>query len=418
MSVSTLPAKVSSAPPAAPTPRRWPPVIWALLGATFAARAAGFVYPYLAYRLDELGMTSASTSTVLVAFGCGWLVGQVLWGALADRIGRRNSFTGAMLVAAVAFPLLAQVHTPVALAAAAVVTGAVYDAPRPIVAAVVADEIPDEAGRARITGWRHFATNLGAATTGAVGGALAGPAGIPALFWLNGIVCAAVAVLALRVIPRSAPAAAVQRGGYRDALTDARLWVLWLASLLTLVPVAALFSTLPLMMARDRLSAASYGWTQIASAGAVLVFSPLLNPLLARRAARPTPMVGPLALSALILGAGIGAAGFASTTLGYSTAAAAAVPGEILAFVATGDIVNRIAPPHARATYAGVWGTTLAAAIMCAPALAGWSFTHGGTEVAAVTTFSCGVLGAAMCLPLAALLHRPRAESSAHPATT
>ncbi|MET8411280.1 MFS transporter [Streptomyces sp. NPDC005195] len=395
-----------------PTPARWPLVIWALLLTTFAVRAGGFVYPFLSYRLDGLHLTSSVASIVLAVFGAGWLMGQMLCGWLADHVGRRATLAGAMLLAATTFPVLAQVHTTVALTAATAVSGAVYDAPRPVIAAVVADVIPDEVGRAKANGWRHFATNVGAAATGALGGALAGRTGIPALFWANGAVCAVIAVIVLWVLPRTTRTDVVERGGYREAITDPRLWVLWLASLLTLIPVGALFSALPLMMASDGLDAASYGWTQVTSAVAVLAISPLLNPLLARRAARPTAMVGPLALSGLVLGAGIGSAGLASTTLGYSAAAFLAVPGEIIAFVAAGDIVNRISPSHARATYAGIWGTTLAAAIMCAPTLAGWSLTHGGSELAALTTLSCGFLGAAACLPLHALLRHPRAQKT------
>ncbi|MCX4580996.1 MFS transporter [Streptomyces sp. NBC_01571] len=411
MSALPIAIAVPTQTTATPTSARWPPVIWALLLTTFAVRAGGFVYPFLSYRLDGLHLTSSVASIVLAVFGAGWLVGQVLCGWLADRIGRRATLAGAMLLAATTFPVLAQVHTTVALIAAAAVSGAVYDAPRPVIAAMVADVIPDEAGRAKANGWRHFATNVGAATTGAVGGALAGRTGIPTLFWVNGAVCAVIAVLVLWVLPRATRTAVVEHGGYREAITDPRLWVLWLASLLTLIPVGALFSALPLMMAADGLDAAAYGWTQVTSAVAVVAISPLLNPLLARRAARPHAMVGPLALSGLVLGAGIGSAGLASTTLGYSAAAFLAVPGEIVAFVAAGDIVNRIAPPHARATYAGIWGTTLAAAIMCAPALAGWSLTHGGSELAALTTLTCGLLGAAVCLPLHGLLRRPHTQT-------
>ncbi|WP_329529521.1 MFS transporter [Streptomyces sp. NBC_01462] len=412
--MSALPIAVAAPSRTAtgPVPARWPPLIWALLLTTFAARAAGFVYPFLSYRLDGLGLTSSAASVVLAAFGGGWLVGQVVSGWLADRIGRRATLVGAMLLAATGFPTLAHLHTPLALTAAAAVSGAVYDAPRPVVAAVVADVIPDEAGRAKANGWRHFATNAGAATTGAVGGALAGRTGIPLLFWANGAVCAVMAALVLLVLPRTAPTVGTERGQHREALTDLRLWLLWLASFLTLIPVGALFSALPLMMASDGLDAAAYGWTQVTSAVAVLVLSPLLNPLLARRAARPTAMVRPLALSGLVLGAGIGSAGLASTTLGYSGAVVVAVPGEIIAFVAAGDIVNRISPSHARATYAGIWGTTLAAAIMCAPALAGWSLTHGGSELAALTTLACGFLGAAVCLPLYGLLRGTRVQKA------
>ncbi|MGW4490513.1 MFS transporter [Streptomyces sp. NPDC004376] len=405
MTVTAASPQTLSGPP--PAPKRWPPVIWALLIGTFAVRAAGFVYPYLPYRLDELHMDAAATSAVLALWGTGWFVGQLVCGWLADRIGRRATLSSAMAVAAVSFPLLAEAHTPIAFAIAAAVSGLVYDAPRPIVTAVVADTIPDEPGRARLTGWRHFAVNLGAATTGLVGGVLAAPVGIPVLFWCNALVCAAFAVVALRVVPPSAPVPAAGRRGHREAFTDPLVWLLWLASLLILMPVAALFSVLPMMMAQDGLPPMAYGWTQVASAAAVIGLSPLLNPWLVRRAKRPVPMVGLLSASGVILGAGMGLAGLASSTAGYGVAAVLAVPGEIVAFVAATDILNRIAPPSSRGVYAGIWGTTLAAAVLCAPVLGGWALTQGGHHLVAVTTLMTGLLGAALCLPLTALLHRP-----------
>ncbi|MEV0935011.1 MFS transporter [Streptomyces phaeochromogenes] len=407
MPATALPDQTVTVSPQSPRPKRWPALIWTLLIGTFAVRAAGFVYPYLPYHLDDLRLDTAVASTVLALWGAGWLVGQLLCGWLADRIGRRATLVSAMLAAAVVFPLLAQARTPMTVGAAAAVSGLVYDAPRPIVSALVADTVPDESGRARITGWRHFAVNMGAATTGLVGGVLAGPIGIPVLFWCNGLVCAVFALVALRILRPEGPVRPAPRGGHRDAFADARLWLLWLASLLTLIPVAALFSVLPMMMVQDGLPATAYGWTQALSAAAVLALTPVLNPWLVRRAARPSPMAGLLGTSALILGAGMGSAGLASSTAGYSAAAALAVPGEIIAFVAATDILNRIAPPSSRGVYAGIWGTTLAVAVLCAPALGGWALAHGGHHLVAVTTLMSGLLGAALCLPLAALLHRP-----------
>ncbi|MFG2785790.1 MFS transporter [Streptomyces prunicolor] len=404
--------RLLSASPPSPAPTRWPPVIWALLIGTFAVRAAGFVYPYLPYRLDELHLDMAAVSTVLALWGAGWFAGQLLCGWLADRIGRRATLAGAMAVAAAGFPLLAEARTPMALGMAAALSGLVYDAPRPILTAVVADTVPDESGRARITGWRHFAVNLGAAVTGLVGGALAEPVGIPVLFWCNALMCAAFAVVVLRVLPPSAPERVLGPRGHREAFTDPLLWLLWLASLLTLVPVAALFSVLPMMMAQDGLPPTAYGWTQVASAAAVIVLSPLLNPWLARRAKRPAPMVGLLGMSGIILGAGMGSAGLVSSAAGYSAAAALSVPGEIVAFVAATDILNRITPPTSRGVYAGIWGTTLATAVLCAPALGGWALAHGGHHLVALTLLTTGLLGAALCLPLAALLHRPSRASA------
>ncbi len=401
-------AVVRVAEPASPRSGRWPATVWALLAGTFITRAGGFTYPYLAYHLADRGVGASWASIVLALFGAGWLVGQVTFGSLADRIGRRATLVTAMTAAAVVFPLLAGAHALGALAAAAFVAGVVYDAPRPIVSAVIADTIPDEPTRAKVAGWRHFAVNLGAACTGAIGGMLAEPVGIPVLFCINAAVCAVFAVVARRVLPPTRSKGLVPQGSYRAALTDARLLFLWLASVCALIPVAALYSVLPLMMADDHLPTSAYGWSQVAGAIAVLVLSPLMNPWLARRAAGPAPMVGLLAASALLLGAGMGSAGLTSSPVGYAAAVVIAVPGEIAAFICAADVVNRIAPAHSRGLYAGIWGTTLAVAALCAPLLAGWSLAEGGHLLVAISLTGCGVLGAAACLPLAVLTHRLR----------
>ncbi|MET9083198.1 MFS transporter [Streptomyces sp. NPDC004237] len=376
-----------------------------------ALRAAGFTYPFLSYRLAALGFSTPAVSGVLTLFGIGWLVGQILWGRLADALGRRTTLISSMALAAVVMPVLAETAAPIAIGAAVVIAGMCYDAPRPVIAAVVADEIADEGRRVSITGWRHFGINVGAAITGAAGGLLSDRVGLPVLFWANALACASfgLAVWLGMGTDRPRPGSGSPAGGtHGSVLRDGRLWLLWLSCVLALTPAAGLFSILPLLMASDGLPAAAYGWTQVASAAAVLLLSLPLNGWLARKA-RTSSMVGLLAVSALILGAGIGSAGLASSPLQYAAAAATSVPGEIVAFVAASAILDRIAPPHARGLYAGVWGSTLATAVICAPVLAGWSLAHGGADLVALSTFSCGAAGAVVCVPLAVLLnqHRP-----------
>ncbi|WP_331757166.1 MFS transporter (plasmid) [Streptomyces sp. NBC_01544] len=384
---------------------RWPPVIWALLAGTFLVRAAGFAYPFLSYRLVELGFSTGVVGWILAAFGCGWLAGQLLCGWLSDRYGRRITLLGTMVTAAVTLPVLAAAQSATAVFAAAFIAGVVYDAHRPIVSAVIADTLPSEASRTLVNGWRHFGVNVGAALTGSLGGLLAGRVGIGMLFWFNAAACVGFALIALRFMtPELASDGAADRPSYREALADTRLWLLSLASLAALTCAAGMFTALPMLMTEDGLDAAAYGWTQVASAAAVVVLSPALTPWLSHRALRGTPMVGLLATSSLVLGAGMGAAGLASSTLGYSLAAAIAVPGEIILFIAASDVINRIAPGHARGLYAGIWGTTLAIAVIVAPMLAAWSLDTGGDLLAGVTTFTAGLLGAVLCVPLRALL--------------
>ncbi|MDQ1031414.1 hypothetical protein QF035_008996 [Streptomyces umbrinus] len=73
------------------------------------------------------------------------------------------------------------------------------------------------------------------------------------------------------------------------------------------------------------------------------------------------------------------------------------------ALVAAADTLNRISPSPARVLYAGIWGTTLATAVLLAPLLAGWCLAAGGHLLIALVLTGCGLSGAAVCLPLKAL---------------
>lgn len=393
-----------AAPPTEVPPHttRWPAAVWALLAGTFLARAAGFAYPFLAYRVADLGFSSQTVGRILAVFGLGWLLGQLLAGAVSDRVGRRTTLVTSMLLATISLPLLAQAHTESSVLAASLVVGAVYDAPRPIVSAVIADLIPTDAGRAGVNMWRMWATNVGAALTGAAGGLLAGSSGIAVLFWINAGACLVFALLArLFMSPDTRARRPAEPLAGRGAwLADSRLWLLSLASVCALTCTSGMFSSLPMLMSRDGLDARAYGLTQVANSAGVIVIAPLLKPWLERRGARAEPMVGLLAGSSLILGFGMGATGLAETTLGYSVATVVAVPGELGLIVATADILNRISPPALRGLYAGIWGTTMAIAVVVAPLLTSWSLSAGGSLLVAATTMGAGLAGAVICVPL------------------
>lgn len=406
----TTTAAPVSAPDAQATgyPHSWPASIWTLLVGTFTVRAFGFTFPFLPYHLTQLHLTTALVGVLLATFGAGWLAGSVLCGWLADRWGRRPTLVATMLLGAAVLPPLALAHTTPALVTTSFLAGLVYDAPRPVVTAAIADAFPDDAARAKANSWRNFAVNVGAAFAGTVGGLLAAPLGIGTLICINAAICGAFALIAWQLVDSREPERASVSPGVGGALSDPRLWWLLAASLAALTCIGSLFSALPLLMEGDGLSAADYGWAQAANAGVVLVLSPVLNGWLSRRASRPRAMTGLFALSSLGLAVTVGATGFLSTTLGYATAAALAVPGEVVIFVAAADILNRIAPPAAQGTYAGIWGTTLAGAVIVAPVLATWALTHGGDVLVGAATFGCGLLGAALCWPLAVAVRRPR----------
>ncbi|MGW2083075.1 MFS transporter [Streptomyces sp. NPDC001939] len=273
MPTAALAAKAAYTPVPLPTStqarRPCPAVIWALLIGTFVVRSAGFAYPFLSLHLAHALYSPSTVGRVLAQFGIGWLVGHVLTGWSADRLGRRTTLVAAVLLAAVTLPLLASAHSVLAVSAGAFVAGAVYDASRPIVSAVVTDVIQDEPRRVQVRGWRHFAVYAGAAFSGSIGGVLADDSGTVTPFGVNAAVCLAFAALAAPFLGNT------RRAGTSGARGDCRAEVadrwLWLAGAFGMVCAAGMVTVPPTLMAEDGLSTTAYGWTQPASAVSVLV---------------------------------------------------------------------------------------------------------------------------------------------------
>ena len=381
----------------------YPPQIWLLLAGSFLVRALGFAYPFMAYFVIERGHGPAVVSVVVAACGVGWAIGLLLCGALVDRIGGRLTLVTAMVGAAAVLCALAVSHSVAMLLGGAFVFGLVFDAPRPIVSAAITELVPDTEQRAKIDAFRYgWVINAGSAVTGALGGLLAVRIGVPALFLLHATACAAFAVLALWCLPRddqeSAPSAALS--GYRDAFADRRLVLLYLSSVATLTVMTALFADMPMVMSLHGLGPDAFGWAQLANALGVVLLTPLITPWLSRRIAIH-PRLDILAAATLWTTVCMAVAVFATTTAGFSLAGFAVALGETAWFVVAVGIVHRIAPPHRRGVYHGVWATTLPVAWIVSPLLAAASLENGGPQMFAITTVVVGLLGAVMCLPLA-----------------
>jgi MFS family permease len=384
----------------------YPPVIWLLLGGNLMVRAAGFAYPFLAFYVADRGHAAGAVGAVLATFGAGWLVGQLVCGWLIDRIGRRSTLVATGLSAGVVLALMAEARSVPALLAGAAVVGLVYEAPRTVLAASIADLVADPKRRAKIDALRFSWMSIGAGAAGAAGGLLAGWMGIAALYWINGIACAAFAIVAACWMPSSAPRAkSTGKTIDRQAFSDARLVLLFVSSVAALTAFMGFYAAMPMLMSESGLGPGAYGWAQLANAAAVVALTPLIKPWLSRRVEH-SPRVDILAAAILWTTICVGAIGLAHTALGFTLAAVACAPGEIAWFVVGAGIVHRIAPPTHRGRYHGIWGLAGAVAAVIAPILASWSLLHGGRALVAATTVAVGLIGAALCLPLAHALAR------------
>jgi Major Facilitator Superfamily len=400
--------------------KRLPRQVRTLLAGTLITRASAFGYPFLSYRLTrDLGLPASSVSFVLAVFGGGWLLGQLAAGWMCDRFGPRTTLVSGMAISTVAVAVLGTIHSIGLLVLAAALAGAVYDIPRPVVGAVVANMLTDDGIRARITGWRHFATNVGAAVTGAAGGLLCDRVGITALFVVNAGGCAVFALMTFRALPAGAlPNTLRGPDGLHSRclnacpgpLADPRLWLACCAALGGLTCIVGLLSAVPLLMSNIGLSAAAYGVIQVCNAGTVIILTPVLNPWLSRHAAATRhPLTGLLAAGSAALGLALGASALAHSTLTMALAVTAGIPGEIILMVSFGDILHRIAPPTQQGRYQAAGGVTLALASIAAPVLTGQALLHGGASAAAAGFLAAGLFGSVCCFPLSNAIHQRQA---------
>ncbi len=265
--------------------------------------------------------------------------------------------------------------------------------------------------------------SIGRAVTGGLGGLLAGWSGVPVLYWINGIACAMSALVAACCVPAwarppaapiapalmgSATSAGTGNVSYRRAFADGRLVLLFVSSLATLTAVRGLQATVPMLMTDSGLGVGEFGWVQLANAAAGIGLTALMTPWLGRRvAARLRPRLDILAIAGAWTALSMGGAELAHTTLGFTVAAAVSAPGEIAWFVVAAGIVHSIAPPANHGRYHGIWSMTLAVASVVAPLIASYSLVHGGHLLVAAVTAAVGLVGAALCLPLAQAMRRP-----------
>lgn len=391
----------------------YPPVIWLLVGGSMVVRAAGFVYPFMAYHVAEHGLGAGAVGAVLAAFGVGWAIGQLVCGWLVDRIGARVTLVSTMLTAAGVLMLMAGARTLPALLLGALVTGVVYDAVRPVLGAAIVQYIPDPRQRATIDGWRFgWIVSVGRAITGGVGGLLVGWSGVPLLYWINGVVCAIFAVVAACCVPARTNAAnlhapavrSIKEVSYRKAFADRRLVLVFVSGLATLTVIRGLYATVPMLMADRGLDASQFGGAQLANALAGLALTPALTPWLSKIVGRANPRLDILAIASVWSALCMGAVALARTTLDFIVATALCTPGEIACLVIAAGVVHQISPAGSGGRYHGIWSMALAIASVIAPIMASYSLTHGGHLLVAVVTVTIGLIGAALCLPLARAL--------------
>jgi MFS family permease len=366
-----------------------PRAFWALWACQLVNRLGGFVQPFLVLYLTQERQLSASTAgAVVAAVGAGSVASQFVGGWLSDRAGRRATMLLGFLGTALALIALGQAETMTLIWVTAFAVGLMSDLFRPAVSATVADLLgPRE--RVRAYGLLFWAVNLGFSISTVSAGVLA-DFGYGLLFWINAATSVVAAVIIWRVVPETRPEEAVT--SRRSLLPVAgRDVTLLLVIAINIVYAAVYFqgySTLPLAMADDGLSSATYGLV-IALNGVVIV---LVQPFVGRYL-RDRDRSVVLAVSMLLVGLGFGLGALVHSWWGYGLSVVVWTFGEIGFAAVFGAIVADLAPVDLRGGYMGLTGTAWGFGSIIGPLLGTAVLEHaGGTTLWA----ACAVLGLAL----------------------
>ena len=391
-----------------------PRTAWILFAGIVVNRLGYVVTPFLVFYLGSRGVTTAEVPFVLGALGAGNLIGPVLGGLLADRVGRRPTMLIGLIGTAIAQGLLFAAPNLVTLAFAAVLLSGAGSTVGPAANALMADVVPAQWQRAAFS-LSHWAMNIGAAVAGMLGGFLA-THGYWILFTVDAATSLAYAFIVVALLPAGRAGGTRSAGprsgmGYAVVFRD-RL----MRALLPLFGVGMLIYSLtevclPLAIRDHGLSTTTLGLMFTVNAILVVVLQPVATQVLAKL--RPIPV---FVSGSLLIAIGVALTGVADDAWSYGGTVVIWSIGEATVGGISYAIVASLAPANASGRYQGSFQWTFGVARFTALAVGTAVYATAGPAVVWWFSAIAGVAAAFGVGALAPAIARRTATSE--PVTT
>jgi MFS family permease len=349
------------------TYHEYPRNFWVLVGASFVdtiGRTA--MIPFFALYVTQrfnVGMTEAGI--LFAIFSIAGFFGNMIGGALADRLGRKSIILFGLVVSALSSLAMGLVNSLAAFYVLAAVVGVLSDVAGPAHGAMVADMLP-EAKRAEGFGVLRVGANLAWVVGPSLGGLLAAHSYLW-IFIADSVASTITAVIVYRLIPETRPpvhetaereSMAQTFRGYSTPLTD-RPFVAFLvvAALMNLVYLQ-MYSTLSVFLRDEHgVSPREFGLLLSLNAATVVLFQFWLT-----RRLRPYRPMALMAVGAALYMVGFSLYGFVSTLWLFAAAMLVITFGEMIVIPTAQALVSRLAPEDKRGRYMAVfslsWGVS------------------------------------------------------------
>jgi MFS family permease len=232
-----------------------PKPVKTIFAGAFVNRLGAFLSIFLVLFVASKGHSAAAAAATLGAYGVGGVIGTLIGGVSADRLGARISTAFSMSSSAVLTVSLLYLPNYASLFGVTALLGLVSQVFRPA-SATLLSELTPESRQVMIFAMYRFAINLGTTASPLLGFGLynLGHQHYTLLFWGEGLVAIVYGLLALYALPRrerakpaaDATGAKAKADSYLDVLRDRRYVLFMLAAFFNTMVYMQYLSTLPL----------------------------------------------------------------------------------------------------------------------------------------------------------------------------
>ena len=375
--------------------REYPRDFWMMILVNFIDRLGGsLLFPFFALYITkkfDVGMTEVGG--LFAIFFISGFIGAFPGGALTDRFGRKGIIIFSLIATSFSTLLMGFVNEFQLFLTVAFISGIFTDVGGPAYEAVFMDMLPEEK-RASGFGIRRVAFNLAIVIGPVIGGFIAARSYL-ALFVIDAIVSAIVALLVFLMIPETKPAAPegkVQEStaqtfkGYLQVLRDRKFLAFTLACLLTWLVYMNMSTTLGVFL-RDQhgVPESGYGWIISINAAMVVLFQFPIT----RRIEKNPPMLM-MALGAFFIASGLLLYGFVGAFWLFAVAIAIVTIGEMVTIPVANAVVASFAPEDMRGRYNFIYGNSWGISFAVGPYLAGLILDNYDPDW---LWYACGIVG-------------------------